>query len=377
MNIKKLKLSTQILLFFMFLFSSTFLTTIISENPTLNNTDLKTNADEIIISTPMNKTYLEPMSGYYPGTWGFENDKDGVVPQGWVDNSQSGCSVSVVSEKMGHNKVIHLDDDSGNKIYFDGDFTNQSYGTIEMWILAENCTYGFMARLVDRVSLEQVIRIGIGADKWVYYNGGASNKVFTALDGVYDPIDNTWYHLRIHFRCNGAPSYQALSENKVKIEVDGYISEEVDVWNVKDNIGRLAFATTAAFTTDGWVDAIGCSWDVDYDIGDNKNEGLLLSFDINFTPNWLSYSLDGISDKTILGDTTIYMLPDGVHSVQVFGNDTMGTMYESELRYFTIGTKVSTPLDIPGYNLLILIGIIGVVGIGLGRKKLRKQNLRL
>lgn len=34
----------------------------------------KTSAGEITIVTPENKTYTQPDSGYYPTTYGFEND---------------------------------------------------------------------------------------------------------------------------------------------------------------------------------------------------------------------------------------------------------------------------------------------------------------
>ena len=65
------------------------------------------------------------------------------------------------------------------------------------------------------------------------------------------------------------------------------------------------------------------------------NEGLLLGYDTNTDFNWASYSLDGQTNKTILGNTTIKMPNDGVHNIQVFGNNSLGSMYESSLRYFT------------------------------------------
>jgi hypothetical protein len=84
-----------------------------------------------------------------------------------------------------------------------------------------------------------------------------------------------------------------------------------------------------------YYDAFGYSWDSDYNIGDNLNEGLLLSYDSNFDHNWTGYSLDGQSNQTILGNKTIPITSDGLHTIQVFGNDTLGDMTESEIRYFT------------------------------------------
>ena len=66
--------------------------------------------------------------------------------------------------------------------------------------------------------------------------------------------------------------------------------------------------------------------------------------------DWQGYSLDGQANKTILGNATIPMPVDGGHNIQVFGNDTMGTMYESNLRYFTVNTappdiSINSPSD--------------------------------
>ena len=75
-----------------------------------------------------------------------------------------------------------------------------------------------------------------------------------------------------------------------------------------------------------YLDAIGYSWDPNYNIGDNQDEGLLLSFDNSTNLEWMGYSLDGQANKTILGNTTILMLDIGSHSIQVFGNDSLGSL---------------------------------------------------
>jgi len=76
-----------------------------------------------------------------------------------------------------------------------------------------------------------------------------------------------------------------------------------------------------------------------YEIGDNLNEGLLLSFENYTALDWMGYSLDGQNNKTILGNSTIPMPKDGVHTIQVFGNDSLGELYKSEVRKFTIREK--------------------------------------
>ena len=77
----------------------------------------------INLITPENKTYTEAMSGYYPATYGFENDEEGNFPSGWIDNSTDpACTVEVIDQYDGHNKVMRLydpnDERARAKMYF-------------------------------------------------------------------------------------------------------------------------------------------------------------------------------------------------------------------------------------------------------------------
>jgi hypothetical protein len=73
-----------------------------------------------------------------------------------------------------------------------------------------------------------------------------------------------------------------------------------------------------------------------YEVGDNLNEGLLLSFENSTNLNWMGYSLDSQPIISILGNTTIPLPQDGSHAIQVFGNDTFGENYQSKFAYFSI-----------------------------------------
>ena len=75
---------------FLAVFTIVFLLSVIS-NLNFNNNSLfhntineetspRSSANEITITTPENITYTEPMSGYYPALYGFENDFDGNNP---------------------------------------------------------------------------------------------------------------------------------------------------------------------------------------------------------------------------------------------------------------------------------------------------------
>ncbi len=117
-----------------------------------------------------------------------------------------------------------------------------------------------------------------------------------------------------------------------------------------------------------WVDAVGFSWDPNYAIGDNLNEGLLLRYNNITNLDWIGYSLDGQSNKTISGNTTIPLLNNGIHSILLTANDTVGTYFRSELRTFTVltnGPTISaiTPLPNQYYGVTAPSFSIDVQGV--------------
>ncbi|TFG23719.1 MAG: hypothetical protein EU533_02905, partial [Promethearchaeota archaeon] len=50
----------------------------------------------ITIITPENKTYTKPDNGYFPGTYGFENDEVGTIPEDWVLSDDRGGTCKVI-----------------------------------------------------------------------------------------------------------------------------------------------------------------------------------------------------------------------------------------------------------------------------------------
>jgi len=73
---------------------------------------------------------------------------------------------------------------------------------------------------------------------------------------------------------------------------------------------------------------------------------VFLNFTVDEEVSWIGYSLDGEANVTIGGNTTLFGLSEGVHSIIVFANDTNGNMGLSNLVYFTV--------DSVSPNILIL-----------------------
>jgi hypothetical protein len=68
-------------------------------------------------------------------------------------------------------------------------------------------------------------------------------------------------------------------------------------------------------------------------------EGLLLSFENSTALEWIGYSLDGLANNTILGNTTILLPEDGLHTIQMFGNNTNGKIFQSKIGSFEVDLK--------------------------------------
>ena len=297
------------------------------------NDGLNLSDDELVINTPENKTYIEPMSGYYPATYGFENDEDGSFPMGWIDDSVGASSeVIVESEMAGHKKVVHYSDTGVTGTYAQS-ITNlkvpQTAGSVEYYLYKQSGTGGFQIDLRNSTGEYAII---IGVD---YNNDGKFmcrlTPTYVFEFGVGKYADNTWFHLKIDFD---------LISKKFDIYLDGI--KEVDQVNIIQEINivhNIWYHQTGSQLWSNWyIDALSFSWDLDYNIGDNLYEGLLLSFENSTNFDWIGYSLDGQANKTILGNSTIQIPDDGLHTIQISGYSSLGTTYQSDIRHFSVDT---------------------------------------
>jgi len=296
--------------------------------------NLKFSGPEINITTPENKTYIAPMSGYYAGTFGFEDEVDGTSRTDirYVDQTnaiQSNCYVDIQNNYQGHNKVLRVYDGNtdGNAEAVDHFISTQTSGTIEWWW----CN-----------------AMGGSGGMWYHFHEGILGTIAGSLkmvngefrdmagNNVQYITTNQWYHHKLIFN-TASDTYDWYIDGVLQVN-DGSFPTPVS------NIGSTDIKGAWASTGSCYVDAISYSWDPDYIIGDNLNEGLLLSYDTSFTPDWSGYSLDGQANKTIIGNTTIPMPNDGLHSIQIFGTNLFGATYQSNIRYFSIDTNAPTSM---------------------------------
>lgn len=307
----------------------------------------RTSAGEITIITPENKTYSAPISGYYPALYGFENDLNGAHPSDWTLYG-SGGTVNVISDIGGHNKVLKFQDTSGTgyvAVEQDIGINRDTDGdTIEFWWRSTNSVNAFGVTLFNDGRTGYLTEVRIMGGNFTYFDG-ADWQDFIACN------INQWYHNKIVID---------FTNKEFDWSIDDVI-EQTDIPFMNNSVVNLRSiyigSSYSQSSYDNFIDALGYSWNPNYNVGDNLNEGLLLSFENTTNLDWQGHSLDGQANKTILGNTTIPMPADGLHNIQVFGNDSVGTMYESDMRYFTTNTLgPSITINTPSPN--IFLGVV-------------------
>ena len=311
---------------------------------------LKSSNGEINLITPENSTYTEGMDGYYPGTYGFENDPNGNVPEEWTDSSTSDCKVEIIDgsgDPYYHKKVLHIEDPflPGKQANVENTWSTwgpQSYGTVEFWFKTSEVNN--FNQIVLRYGTTSRLRLIIDDGKWLFHN---SKFDVPGLPTKINPTDDQWYHIRLDFETTTG-GYSGLDQYRWRIIIDNiYVSREM--WFDSNGVvSRLLYTTGADLGYSMYVDAIGYSFDANYNVGDNLKTGLLLNFEsiVDLDSDSMKYSLNGQANKTIFGNTTIQMPLNNLHTIQVFGTY-QASIYSSALRYFTVNYTfdIITPVN--------------------------------
>lgn len=273
----------------------------------------------MVIETPANTTYFAPMAGYYPATYGFESDDVESNPTEWTVRDSSGITTQVISEIGGHKNVIEINDFSGTDYAEIYNTISRTAGTVEFWVRVAQSNTGSFTFITDN---------NYRGVHFYFLETG----YFTYFDGGYHNIEayniNQWYHIKIEFDTNDWHLW--IDEVQKDSGVFSFYSSP-------SSFTKVGFSTWHPGSGYFYIDAVGYSWDSNYDIGDNLDEGLLFSFitaDSSF--EWLRYSLDGQANVTVIGDTVLTMPTIGLHTIQLFGTDSIGTVLQSEKRYFTV-----------------------------------------
>lgn len=237
--------------------------------------------------------YFDSISFYYydvhiyNSTYTFTNDNDNQIPMDFNDNSGNDCFAEVNPYISLHSKILQLYD--GSNIYASEatqNFDNQVSGTIELYFYTTDYTQTFFINTFS--SGTNAIDLLLDINGLRSYDGSIWQSVSVISS-------NTWYHLRIDFEC-GSGNYEGLTHDTFRI----YLNEiDKGVYNFRystDNFNQLLFKshTSACYLNSLFIDAIGYSWDVNYEIGMNLNEYVIIFdnyYELNDLLNQVDYNI--------------------------------------------------------------------------------------
>jgi len=272
----------------------------------------------ISIINPDNQTHDSPLKGFYPATYGFDNDEGGSKPEDW-----EGQGIVEISH-MGHNKTLkHTAYSWSGRIM--NSFDNQTSGTIEFYINTDNVYGDVQINCFGIGEGTRALKLGIGNGRFRRHY----NTAWHSLDSDTSCSADTWYHVRIDFDCN-TDTFNTSINNELKSWDDPFDGGDYDFIN-DIRIYQFSGSPTTHF------DAFGFSWDPSYNIDDNLNMGMELSYENNTNLEWISYSLDGQDNITIFEREIMPIPQDGAHWIQLFAEDSeSGELIKSEARRFIV-----------------------------------------
>jgi len=169
---------------------------------------------------------------------------------------------------------------------------------------------------------------------------------------ILSPENKTYAEndIPLSFTVDESVSWMAYSldgQANVTITGDTTLASLVDgmhyvVVYANDTAGNMGASNTVYFTVDTEAPIII--------ILSPKNETYAsTSFSLNFTQSeptsWIGYSLDGQTNVTVGGNTTLVGLSEGIHSITVYATDIAGNMGSPDTVYFTVDT-VSVSIDL-------------------------------
>lgn len=187
---------------------------------------------------------------------------------------------------------------------------------------------------------------------------GGSQTAFEALNlnQVYNPENNTW--------TTAAPMPTAVADQSVVV-----LDDKLYATGGSDFMGSY-FLTIEQYTPANYGKIPVSVIVISPQEGTYNENSVLLSFTLDEPVSSLVYSLDKQANITVAGNTTLTDLPNGIHNVTVYANDTFGNVGVSQTVNFTISTPATptmpTAETFPIATVAVISGTSAVIVLGAG-----------
>jgi hypothetical protein len=97
---------------------------------------------------------------------------------------------------------------------------------------------------------------------------------------------------------------------------------------------------------------------------------------IDKTVNWTNYSLDGQQNVTLYGNITLVNLPNGLHNITVYAEDTFGNIGSSETTSFTVAKSEPEPFPVVPVAVASVAVLVMILSVLLFRRHRKTTSLQ-
>lgn len=267
------------------------------------------------------KNMIDPTKNYR-GIYPLYNDITYTEPDNFTVLQRVNTNVDIAYQIGDHEKVLDLYDNnatigSGGECVTYNYLPNRTFGTIEFWFQS-NDTNKLNQILLKRNFTYPNLRFRL------YHITGyfqAYNDTTGWENTNIIPLSNTWYHIRFDFRTKNGSEYLGLELGEFRVYINENLIDfggDMFLFLNPPNLNILYLETeTIASDYHNYYDAIGYSWDPNYNIGDNldlihyhyENENQIAyinRYDTLEVDRW-EFALEGLDDQHELWDDD----PDG------------------------------------------------------------------
>jgi hypothetical protein len=200
----------------------------------------------------------------YYGTYDWNNELLYSNPQGWSIKEEDRGEFFIQWSNSEHDYILFLSDSSHtDSVQAEDTFQDQTHGTVEAWIFHYNYDKSWAFTYLD--TSEVAFSLTINNDRWQYSLDGMN---FVDIEGLPNPNIYSWHHLRVDF-CMDNSNYGGLGKYQFKVYIDDIPSRKYYL-NELNSINKMFIETGIEESGLARIDAIGYSWDPNYNVGYNK-----------------------------------------------------------------------------------------------------------
>lgn len=220
-----------------------------------DNNGLFDSVNNVNISMNLNTNSI----GYYNSSFGFDDDIIGLNPNNFIINEEGG-NISVISQLDYHKKVLMIDDTSNtNELSIINEIDDVTNGTIEYYIQSNDTTKnsGFSA-LQNDVFIFSLSYF----NNYLWYWDGMWHTSGVSVSS------NEWIRISISFECT-SNLYYDLNQYHWCFYINDVRYGNYSFGSNVSYIDAIQYRVLDSAVAKTYIDAIGYSWDYNYNINDN------------------------------------------------------------------------------------------------------------